>query len=69
MIIKTHDSENFNLALKLDIDCELIKSIEVVVQIQNKLARTAKTKVFKPQNFKDALSWYDAQERFLFGAC
>ncbi len=66
MQLKVHDTEDFNIALALNISYEL-KYIETTVCVQNKKAHTIKTKTFPAQNLAEALDYFDRQERFLIG--
>lgn len=66
MQLKVHDTEDFNIALALNISYEL-KYIELTVCVCNKKAHTTKTKTFAAQNFAEALDYFEQQERFLLG--
>ena len=66
MILKVRDEGDFNLSLRLNINYDM-ECIEVIVYVQNKRAHTAITKTYKANDFHEALSYFEQQERFLFG--
>lgn len=67
MILKVNDTEDFNLAMKLNVNYDL-RVIEVTVTAWNKKQNTMQTKCFPAKDFSEALSYYELQEHFLLGA-
>lgn len=66
MILKVNDTKNFNVSLKLTIDCDL-EYLGLIVCSQDKKMHTTLTKQFPAEDFPQALAYYKQQEDFLLG--
>ena len=67
MILMVNDTETFNISLSLNINYEL-RYIELTVCSRNKKAGTIMLKQFDAAHFGEALDYFQAQEKFFFGA-
>ena len=65
MILKTKNNDNFKLTMKLEINYNL-EYIEILVILDNLQNNKRQMKIFKANDFKDALSQYKQWELFIF---
>lgn len=63
LTLREDDTEYFKLSMKLSVNFDL-KYIEILVSIKNKEKCTKRTKIFSPQDFSEALDYYDHLKEF-----
>lgn len=67
MILKVNDTEDFNIAMNLNVYYKA-GYVEVTVKVWNKKTNTIKTKVFSAVDFAEAVAYYERESQFLIGS-